>query len=230
MDISKELVKHQDETYRLFQLKLNPTVDPTTVIGVRMPMLRKLARQIDDPLKFMHQLPHPTFEENMLHSLLLHQLKEVDDCLEELARFVGYMDNWAVVDACYPKALLQDKAKSKLVLLNLFHQEHEFTVRCAINNFMHYFLDDIEIIELVSQLNHPAYYVKMMQAWFMCEGFIQFPALYTKYFKEAGMPEWVLKKAIAKCLESNRVHESQKLALRQLRSKIITKKCENNVK
>lgn len=45
-DIQKLLFDRQDPAYQAFQSKLMPTVDPETVIGVRTPALRKLAKEL----------------------------------------------------------------------------------------------------------------------------------------------------------------------------------------
>ena len=44
--IRAQLFALQDEAYRAFHSALMPTVPPETVIGVRVPALRKLAKQL----------------------------------------------------------------------------------------------------------------------------------------------------------------------------------------
>ena len=66
-DILKKLYSLQDTTYRDFQGKLLPTVDPKAIIGVRTPDLRKLAKELakqDDTGSFLESLPHTYFDEN----------------------------------------------------------------------------------------------------------------------------------------------------------------------
>ncbi len=45
-DILKKLYSLQDTKYRDFQGKILPTVDTETIIGVRTPDLRKLAKEL----------------------------------------------------------------------------------------------------------------------------------------------------------------------------------------
>lgn len=45
-EIQDELFRLKDEKYRDFQVKLMPTVELDTVIGVRTPELRKYAKQL----------------------------------------------------------------------------------------------------------------------------------------------------------------------------------------
>ena len=43
--IQEELTANQDLTYKTFTLKLLPGVDPEKVIGVRLPIIKKLAKK-----------------------------------------------------------------------------------------------------------------------------------------------------------------------------------------
>ena len=73
-EIQKRLFALQDKEYRDFTAKLNPTVDPDTIIGVRLPEMRKLAKELKgskEAAEFLQTLPHTYLEENHLHSFLL---------------------------------------------------------------------------------------------------------------------------------------------------------------
>ncbi|MDU7560346.1 MAG: DNA alkylation repair protein, partial [Finegoldia magna] len=100
MEIINELKSLQDLKYRDFQAKLIPTIDQSTIIGVRMPDLRKLAKKLDGKQSqiFMKDLPHTYYEENMLHSILISNMKSYDDCINHLEKFLPFVDNWAVCD------------------------------------------------------------------------------------------------------------------------------------
>lgn len=100
MEIINELKSLQDFKYRDFQAKLIPNIDKSTIIGVRMPDLRKLAKKFDEKQAqiFMEDLPHTCYEENMLHSILISNMKNYDDCIDHLERFLPFVDNWAVCD------------------------------------------------------------------------------------------------------------------------------------
>ena len=71
IDITAQLFVLQDKAYADFQSKLLPTVQRETVIGVRTPDLRKMAKQIcmtPAAQEFLHSLPHRYFDENQLHA------------------------------------------------------------------------------------------------------------------------------------------------------------------
>ena len=89
-DILKKLYSLQDTKYRDFQGKLLPTVDPKTIIGVRTPDLRKLAKELakeDDIGTFLDTLPHTWFDENQLHAFILSELKDYSQCIDLVDRF-----------------------------------------------------------------------------------------------------------------------------------------------
>ena len=105
-EIREELFRLRDEKYRDFQIKLIPTVGQDSVIGVRTPELRKLAKQAakrEDVKSFLHDLPHRYFEENQLHAFIISEFKDYWTCMEETERFLPYVDNWATCDQMSPK-------------------------------------------------------------------------------------------------------------------------------
>ena len=106
-DIQTALFALRDPAYQAFQSKLIPTIDPQTVIGVRMPALRKLAREIaGTPVAegFLQELPHRYYEENNLHGLLISAIPDYDGAVAALETFLPYVDNWATCDLLSPKA------------------------------------------------------------------------------------------------------------------------------
>ena len=105
-EITDELFKLQDTEYRDFQSKLIPTVDPENAIGVRTPALRKFAKQLVKEKAygdFLKDLPHRYFDENQLHAFIISEIKDFDTCLEEVDKFLPYVDNWATCDQMSPK-------------------------------------------------------------------------------------------------------------------------------
>ena len=80
--IVKILFQNQDLKYRDFHSSLVPNVEKERFIGVRTPVLRKLAKEMvkDGSYKdFIKELPHYYYEENTLHSCILSLLKDLDD-------------------------------------------------------------------------------------------------------------------------------------------------------
>jgi hypothetical protein len=100
-NVQTRLFELQDLKYRDFHAKLMPTVNKEKIIGVRTPALRVFAKKYgktDEAKEYLQILPHQYYEENNLHGLLIEQIKDYDICLEELERFLPYIDNWATCD------------------------------------------------------------------------------------------------------------------------------------
>ena len=101
------LIEVREEAYRDFQIKLVPTVPPETVLGVRTPILRKIAKEVFESKNrdaFLNDLPHRYFEENLIHFFVLARIKDFDQCVQAVEAFLPYVDCWPVSDQATPKA------------------------------------------------------------------------------------------------------------------------------
>ena len=110
INIQKELFKYQDLEYREFNRKLLQKVE---VIGVRIPILRRIAKNIkkdneDNIQEFLRNLPHDYLEENHLHAFILEEEKNLKILLEEMDFFLPYIDNWQTCDSFLPKILKKE--------------------------------------------------------------------------------------------------------------------------
>ncbi len=222
-EIRKELFQKQDVQYRSFQSGLLPTVDPKTVIGVRTPELRKYAGILAvraDISDFLNDLPHPYFDENQLHAFLLSNIREYDRCMEEVLRFLPYVDNWATCDQLSPKVFKKHKSE---LLKNIEHwicTDEPYTVRFAIRMLMNHFLDesfDAKYPEMVANVRSEEYYVNMMVAWYFATALAEQYEAALPYFEEQRLEPWTHNKAIQKAAESFRIAPEQKEVLKSLR-------------
>ena len=103
----KELFALQDKEYRDFTAKLIPNVDKEKIIGIRVPILRKFAKEFyknkSAAEEFLSALPHHYYEENLLHGFLIEQIKDFQSAVEHTEAFLPFVDNWAVCDTFSPK-------------------------------------------------------------------------------------------------------------------------------
>ena len=223
MEIQKRLLEIADSDYAQFQTKLTPGVDPERIIGIRIPVMRIIAKEyFKDPEheEFMRELPHKYYDENLLHGLLIEQIKDFDACVAELDRFLPYMDNWAVCDTCSPKAL----KKNKPVLLEKIREwaasEHTYTCRFGLKMLMSYYLDSDfrpEYLEIPAGIKSEEYYVNMMIAWFFATALAKQWDAAIPYIEKDRLDVWVHNKTIQKANESYRITNEQKVYLRSLR-------------
>ena len=170
-EIQDELFRLKDEKYRDFQVKLMPTVELDTVIGVRTPELRKYAKQLvkrEDVSGFLIELPHRYFDENQLHAFTIAEMKDYDRCIEEVNRFLPYVDNWATCDQMSPKVFKKYREGLLDHIRIWIQSDKTYTVRFAIGMLMEHFLDEdfnAEYPEMVAAVSSDEYYVNMMIAW-----------------------------------------------------------------
>ena len=111
-DIYRELIKLQDTGYRDMQVTIIPTVNADSIIGVRTPALRQLAKDLskrEDISLFLGELPHKYFEENQLHAFILSGMKDAGNCIRLVDAFLPYVDNWATCDQMSPKVFRKNK-------------------------------------------------------------------------------------------------------------------------
>ena len=222
-EIQQRLFALQDAGYRDFHAALMPTVDKALVIGVRMPALRALAKELkgtEPAADFMAQLPHKYYEENNLHAALIGHIRDFQPCLTALERFLPYVDNWATCDMMNPRALAKDKA-ALLERIRLWLQSgHTYTVRFGMEMLMNHFLEEDfreEYPALVASVQSEEYYVRMMQAWYFATALAkQYEAAVT-YLEQRRLPPWVHNKTIQKARESYRVSDEQKEYLKSLK-------------
>lgn len=214
----------QDETYRAFTARLIPNVPPETILGVRVPAIRAISRELrgsEAAGAFLRELPHCWHEENLLHAFLIGHERDFDRAMRMTEAFLPYIDNWAVCDSFspavfrrYPDVLLE---KIRVWL----HAEHPYTVRFALGALMRVYLDDNfqpEHLALAASVRREEYYINMMQAWYFATALAKQPAAAEPYLRERRLSPWVHAKTIQKAVESYRVSEELKARLRSYRA------------
>ena len=216
MNIEERLFALQDKKYRDFHHGLVPTADADYIIGVRMPLLRQLAKEIEvEP--FLAELPHKYYEENQLHAILLSGMKDYGECLRQVERFLQYIDNWATCDGLRPRCFAKHTADVLVHVRRWLSAEHEYTVRFGMGVLEAFFLDKAfrpEQLQWVAAIQREEYYIRMMQAWYFATALAkQWDATLPVI---AGLPDWVRRKTIQKACESFRVSEDHKWVLRGL--------------
>ena len=218
MQIIPRLHALSDQAYQAFTARLLPTVDPQKILGVRMPVLRKLASELT--LDKIGELPHQYHEENCLHALLINKVKDFEACVLHIERFFPYVDNWAVCDSLRPSCVRENKKKFLPYLKRWLQSAHPYTVRFAIEMLMVHYLDEDflpEFAEMVSLVYSDNYYVNMMVAWYFATALsVRYDSVIA-YLEDRRLSLWIHKKTIQKAVESLRISADKKELLRLLR-------------
>ena len=223
MKAQELLFQLQDKGYRDFQSKLIPTIPVETIIGVRIPAIRKLAKEYGkDPesVEFLKQLPHTYYDENILHALLVAEIKDYEVCVKEVERFLPYVDNWAVCDIFSPKVFHKNRDRLIDKIKEWAASEHPYTCRFGMEMLLIHFLDEdfrVEYLEIPAAVHSEEYYVNMMIAWFYATALAKQWDATIGYIEDQRLDTWTHNKTIQKARESYRITPEQKEYLKTLK-------------
>ena len=216
MNLIDKLFKLKDDKYKEFQSKLVPNISPDTIIGIRTPDLRNIAKEVfvsDEREAFLNDLPHKYYEENLIHFFVISMIKDFDECIKEVEKFLPYVDCWPVSDQASPKCFKKNHDKLLPYIKRWIKSKHIYTVRFGIRMLMNEYLDDDfkeEYLNMVASVKGDDYYLKMMVAWYFATALAKRYEETIRYFEKHVLDEWVHKKAIQKAIESFRVTDEHK--------------------
>ena len=223
MKITDKLFELQDKEYGEFQAKLTPGIEKNQIIGVRVPVVRKLAKEYikdEESQEFLNTLPHEYYDENMLHGLLISEVKDYEKCIELIDKFLPYVDNWAVCDIMSPKVFKKNKNKLIIKIKEWLKSEHTYMCRFGIEMIMSHYLDEDfkeEYLEMVSKIHSEEYYVQMVIAWLFATALAKQWDATIPYIENQKLDKWVHNKTIQKARESYRITDEQKEYLKGLK-------------
>ena len=223
--IFQRLSELSDPTYRDFHAGLIPNISPETILGVRVPALRKLARELRgsaEAQEFMAALPHEYYDENCLHGLLINDIKDFGATVSALDAFLPYVDNWAVCDLISPHSFKSRPPELAAHVRRWLESSHSYTVRFGIGVLMSFYLDEgfePAQLEAVAERCCEEYYVNMMVAWYFATALAKQPEAALPYIENRRLSRWTHNKAIQKSIESRRIPDETKAYLKTLRWK-----------
>ena len=225
-EIENILFSNQDLEYKEFNSKLIPNIGKDKIIGVRMPILRNIAKEIKDNDyidDFLNELPHKYQDENILHGIILSlKYKDIDLLLEKLDKFLIYVDIWAITDVFSPKIFKKYPDKVYKHIKIWINSKDEYVIRFGVVTLLQFYLDDnfrLEELEIVKNIDSNYFYVKMAIAWFYSFALIKQYDATIKYFEDKVLDKWIHNKSIQKAIESYRISNDRKEYLRSLKIK-----------
>ena len=223
MKIQKELFALQDKEYMKFLSKLTPNVSEDTIIGVRIPEIRKLAKKLvknNEYEDFLKELPHKYYDENLLHGAIISESKNFEKCIKLLDNFLPFVDNWAVCDTISPKIFKKHKKELIEKIKEWSQSDKTYTCRFGVEMLMTHFLDEDfkkEYLEVVADIHSEEYYVKMVVAWFFATALAKQWDYAVIYLEDNRLDVWVHNKTIQKARESLRISLEKKEYLKKLK-------------
>lgn len=223
MNITKRLFELKDEKYKTFSEKLIPDTN-LPIIGVRVPALRKLAKELTDCENVNDFLSekHSYYEEVFLHGLIITHVKtDYKSTVTMLDGFIPQIDNWSVCDCISSSVKIPKKDTEKYFdyLINLLKSEKPYTVRFAIVSLKSHYLPEktAEIIQSVSDIKSNNYYIDMALSWLYCETLIKDYSSAIKVIEEKRLPTFIQNTTIKKACESYRISDDKKEYLKRFK-------------
>lgn len=218
--LQEKLFEARDPGYQQFQAKLIPNLASDTIIGVRTPQLRRMAKALDDPEAFRSAVPHTYFEENQIHAFSLEEEKDLEKLIDGIDSFLPFVDNWATCDQLRPKAFAKNREALLPHIRRWIASGHVYTIRFGIGMLLSHYLDGEfreEYLELVAEVRNEDHYVKMMVAWFFATALAKQYDATVPYITAYRLDSWVHNKAIQKSVESYRIPMERKVFLKRYR-------------
>ena len=221
--LTRFLMENRDPDYREFFLPLVPGIDPDTVIGVRTPVLRSLARQYrstEAAAEFMQDIPHRYYEEVNLHIFLLSYEKDYETYIRKLKQILPEVKCWASCDVIRNPVLKKHTAELYPQIQTWISDSHVYTVRLAIGFLMAYFLGDAwdpEHLQLAVSVQGDEYYINMMIAWYLATAMIAHEKDVMPLLENRQLIPEVHRMTIRKACESFRIPAETKEYLKTLR-------------
>ena len=223
--IQEKLFEYQDLGYREFNSKLIPNIDKETMIGVRIPDIRKIEKSLSTEEKgeFLLKLPHKYFEENMLHGIIISNMKDYNKVITNLEKFLPYVDNWAVCDSISPKIFKKNREKVITNVLSWIKSNHTYVSRFGIGMIMQLYLENEyfkkSYLDIIAEIKTEDYYINMMRAWTFQVALVKQWKEAIVYIEKGLLDEFTHNKTISKSCDSYKIEKEKKEYLKTLRRK-----------
>lgn len=209
----------KDDKYREFSQGL--CISKYEMLGIRIPILRKIAKQIKD-ISFLDVVLNNYFEEVMLEGLVIANIKDEKLFYKYFKKYIKKIDDWSLCDTFCNSIKIVRKYQDKYFkeAIKLCKSDKEYIVRVGLIIILDHFIYESnlkDILETVDNIKLDKYYINMAQAWLICELYISYPEEIEKYLKNNHLSKFTHNKAISKIRESFRVSQSQKDYLNTLK-------------
>lgn len=227
VEVEKEMLNAifaaRDEEYADFTAKLIPNVPRESIIGVRTPQLRSIAKRFGKNAginEFLSALPHEYHEQNLVHAYIAESIGDFDSAVKTIEAFLPYATNWAVCDSMTPRVFAKHTGELLPIIKKWLQSAHPYTVRFGLRMLMCFYLEKefaSEINALAASVCSEEYYVNMMQAWYFATALAKQYDSTVPFVEEHRLSPWVHNKTIQKAVESFRITAEQKAHLKTMR-------------
>lgn len=237
VEVEKEMLNAilaaRDEEYADFTAKLIPNVPRESIIGVRTPQLRSIAKRLGKNAgidEFLSALPHEYHEQNLVHAYIAESIGDFDSAVKTIEACLPYVTNWAVCDSMTPRIFAKHTGELLPIIKKWLQSAHPYTVRFGLRMLMCFYLEKefaSEINALAASVCSEEYYVNMMQAWYFATALAKQYDSTVPFVEERRLSPWVHNKTIQKAVESFRITAEQKAHLKTLRLNLRRRGAKN---
>ncbi len=212
-ELRERLKALAEPRFQAFSASLIPGVQ--NLLGVRLPLLRKLAKEIarsHRELIFYDASAPQSMEECMLRGMLPGYADKSVNCeqrLSEISQFVPLITNWSICDSCCAtyKFAREHRPAVWAFLQPYLLSSQEYEARFGLVMLLNHFIQEAywveKIVELLPQLPCKGYYAEMAAAWLLCEMYFKHPKLTKDLLSDNSMIQSKIRmRAIRKIRES----------------------------
>lgn len=224
LNIRKQLEELAEEKYRLFSSSLSPGKD--NILGVRLPALRKMARQIlkEDWRAYLKEAKDDSMEEVMLQGMVIGGCKaQPEEILAFAKGYIPRIDCWAVCDTFCGCLKLANTHKELVwdFLQPYLRSGQEYELRFGVVMLLHYLTPEYapDAFAHFDRIRHEGYYVKMAVAWVLSMYYVHYPELTMEYLRKNNLDDFTYNKTLQKITESLRVDTATKELMRSMKRK-----------
>ncbi len=223
IQIRKQLEQLAEPEFQQFTAKLLPGVEH--ILGVRLPLLRSLARQLakEEWKTYLCHAVDDSYEEVMLQGMVLGYARgDLQEKRKFLETFIPKINNWSVCDSvCSTIKLARSQPEEFWEFLQQYlNSREEFQIRFGLVQLLDYYVNETyleRVLEAVQQVQQEAYYVNMAQAWAISICYREFPEATLPVLKKNTLNDFTHNKAIQKITESLKVSGEKKELVKTLR-------------
>ena len=221
--IYKEFIKYlftfKDEKYKEMQKRIIKN-NNIKIIGIRIPILKKIAKEIskNNYIDFIKYNTHTYLEENILHGLLLGNIKEKKELLNQIDIFIPYIDNWETCDTVC--ANLKQFKKMDIKLINIYINNNPWSQRFGLVLLLDHYIkkENLNFIyNTCKNIKTDEYYVNMAISWLLSICYIKYPKETLNFLKRANLGKFTHNKTISKICDSKRIDKTTKEKLKLMR-------------
>ena len=219
LQLLKILEDNSDVGYREFHKRLLKN-DKVNVLGVKVPVLRKIAKQFKGDIDGLMAFPDEYYEVTFIKLTAVSNLK-YEEFIKYADLCVSLIDNWATCDCFTPKCIEKHKVEFLPYIERYLSFDGEFYQRFALTSLLHFYVEE-EFIDFIFNAVKRAdsekyYYVHMAVAWLTAEVLVKHYDSGVKLLLSEALDKKTHNKAIQKANESFRLSNEQKNFLKEIK-------------